>query len=150
VLSRANSPDNPIAHPVGAGNRARQARQARGSAPLYASALRIVPDEPSVLSNLGLPTLLTRELPKAKKRCAAPMQRAGRRAVRQNLALVAACKAAVAKAESIVKADLPADEAAANVTYILREMTDARIARALLQPGARKGGRGLVALGQGD
>jgi Flp pilus assembly protein TadD len=41
--------------------------------------------------------------------------------VRQNLALVVGLQGRFAEAESIVKADLPADEAAANVAY-LREM----------------------------
>jgi len=33
----------------------------------YASALKIVPGEPSVLSNLGLSYMLTRDLPKAEQ-----------------------------------------------------------------------------------
>jgi Flp pilus assembly protein TadD len=41
--------------------------------------------------------------------------------VRQNLALVVGLQGRFSEAEEIVKADLPADEAAANVAY-LKEM----------------------------
>jgi Flp pilus assembly protein TadD len=123
VLSRAHSPDNPdwrilsvqgtALDKLGKHDEARR---------YYASALRIVPEEPSVLSNLGLSYMLTRELPKAEetlRRAYANARADGR--VRQNLALVVGLQGRFAEAESIVKADLPADEAAANVTY-LREM----------------------------
>src|SRR3954451_132056 len=90
----------------------------------YAGALKIVPDEPSVLSNLGLSYMLTRKLPKAEE----TLRRAystgcadGR--VRPNLALVVALQGRFAEAESIVKADLPAEEAAANVAYLRDVLT---------------------------
>jgi Flp pilus assembly protein TadD len=88
----------------------------------YASALKIVPDEPSVLSNLGLSYMLTRDLPNAEQtlRRAYANPRADAR-VRQNLALVVGLQGRFAEAETIAKGDLPADEAAANVAY-LREM----------------------------
>ena len=88
----------------------------------YASALKIVPDEPSVLSNLGLSYMLTKELGKAEE----TLRRAYARGqtdtrIRQNLALVVGLQGRFAEAETIVKADLPPDEAAANVAY-LRQM----------------------------
>ena len=88
----------------------------------YASALKIMPGEPSVLSNLGLSYMLTKELPKAEDtlRKAYASTRADAR-VRQNLALVIGLQGRFSEAEGIVKADLPAEEAAANVAY-LREM----------------------------
>ena len=43
-----------LAHPLGPGRRARPDGAARGGAALRGTALRIAPDEPSVLSNLGL------------------------------------------------------------------------------------------------
>jgi Flp pilus assembly protein TadD len=88
----------------------------------YMSALKIVPEEPSVLSNLGLSYMLTRELPQAEEtlRRAYSNPRADGR-VRQNLALVVGLQGRFAEAETIAKGDLPADEATANVTY-LREM----------------------------
>jgi Flp pilus assembly protein TadD len=81
--------------------------------------LKIVPDEPSVLSNLGLSYVLSRDLPKAEEvlRRAYASTRADAR-VRQNLGLVVGLQGRFAEAESIVKADLPAEEAAANVTYL--------------------------------
>jgi Flp pilus assembly protein TadD len=77
-----------------------------------------VPDEPSVLSNLGLSYVLSRSA-KAEEtlRQAYASTRADAR-VRQNLGLVVGLQGRFAEAESIVKADLPADEAAANVAYL--------------------------------
>ncbi|OKO79683.1 tetratricopeptide repeat protein [Bradyrhizobium sp. NAS96.2] len=123
VLSRAHSPDNPdwrILSVQGTTldklNRHEEARR------YYASALRLAPDEPSVLSNLGLSYMLTKELPKAEEtlRQAYASARADTR-IRQNLALVVGLQGRFAEAETIVKADLPAEEAAANVAY-LRDM----------------------------
>jgi len=123
VLTRAHSPDNPdwrILSVQGATldqlGRHEEARR------YYDTALKIVPDEPSVLSNLGLSYVLSKDLPKAEEvlRRAYGSARADAR-VRQNLALVIGLQGRFAEAESIVKADLPADEAAANVAY-LKEM----------------------------
>src|SRR5262245_16286962 len=88
----------------------------------YATALRIVPDEPSVLSNLGLSYALSKDLVRAEStlRKASTQSRADGR-VRQNLALVVGLQGRFAEAESIARADLPSDEAAANVTY-MRQM----------------------------
>lgn len=85
----------------------------------YASALRIMPDEPSVLSNLGMSYVLTKELPKAEEtlrraHAGAPVDSR----IRQNLALAVGLQGRFDEAENIVKADLPIDEAAANVAYL--------------------------------
>src|ERR1019366_4847522 len=87
----------------------------------YASALRIAPEEPSVLSNLGLSYVLSKDLPKAEQ----TLRRAYGRAdadprVRQNLALVVGLQGRLAEAEGIVKSDQPAEVAAANVAYLRR------------------------------
>src|SRR5258707_6666889 len=123
VLSRAHSPDNPdwrilsvqgtVLDQLGRHDEARN---------YYASALKIVPDEPSVLSNLGLSYVLSKELPMAEEtlRRAYASTRADAR-VRQNLGLVVGLQGRFSEAESIVKADLPPEEAAANVAY-LKEM----------------------------
>ena len=86
------------------------------------SALKIVPDEPSVLSNLGLSYALTKDLKRAEVtlRRAVAQPNAGPK-VRQNLALVVGLQGRFAEAEKIASADLPTDEAAANVAY-LRQM----------------------------
>jgi Flp pilus assembly protein TadD len=87
----------------------------------YASALKIAPEEPSVLSNLGLSYVLSKDLPKAEE----TLRRANSRAdadprVRLNLALAVGLQGRLAEAEGIVKADRPAEEAAANVAYLRR------------------------------
>lgn len=96
----------------------------------YASALKIVPEEPSVLSNLGLSYMLTKDLPRAE----ATLRRAygnpqANARVRQNLALVVGLQGRFAEAESIVKADLPPDEAAANVAYLKQMLNDKKPSR---------------------
>src|ERR1700729_1888637 len=131
VLSRAHSPDNPDWRILSVqGTALDQLGRHEEARRYYASALRIVPDEPSVLSNLGLSYMLTRELPKAEEtlRRAYANARADAR-VRQNLALVVGLQGRFAEAETIVKADLPADEAAANVAY-LKEMLSRKDTRA--------------------
>ena len=123
VLGRAHTPDNPdwrILNAQGAvldqlGRHAEAQRH-------YSAALKIVPDEPSVLSNLGLSYALTKDL----KRAEATLRQAAARPnaapkVRQNLALVVGLQGRFAEAEQIASADLPPDEAAANVNY-LRQM----------------------------
>jgi len=72
-----------------------------------------------VLSNLGLSYVLSKDLPKAEEnlRRAYAGGKADAR-VRQNLALVVGLQGRFAEAESIVKADLPPDEAASNVAYL--------------------------------
>jgi Flp pilus assembly protein TadD len=88
----------------------------------YGTALRIVPDEPSVLSNLGLSYALSKDLVRAEStlRKAAAQSRVDPR-VRQNLALVVGLQGRFAEAEGLAQADLPSDEAASNVAY-LRQM----------------------------
>jgi Flp pilus assembly protein TadD len=120
VLSRAHSPDNPDWRILSVQGTALDQLGRHDEARLYyASALKIVPDEPSVLSNLGLSYVLSKDLPKAEEtlRRAYASTRADAR-VRQNLGLVVGLQGRFAEAESIVKADLPSEEAAANVTYL--------------------------------
>lgn len=85
----------------------------------YASALKLAPGEPSVLSNLGLSYVLTKELPKAETTLRQAYERnPGDARVRQNLGLAIGLQGRFAEAEAMVKADLPPDEAAANVAYL--------------------------------
>ena len=132
VLSRAHTPDDPdwrILSAQGAAldqlGRHDEARQ------YYASALKIAPEDPSVLSNLGLSYVLSKDLPKAEE----TLRRAYSRAsadprVRQNLALVIGLQGRFAEAESIVKADRPAEEAAENVAYLRRLLSRKETAHA--------------------
>jgi Flp pilus assembly protein TadD len=122
VLGRAHSPEDPdwrilsaqgtILDQLGRGEEARQ---------YYASALRIVPDEPSVLSNLALSYVLSKDLAKAEE----TLRRANSRGnadprVKLNLALVVGLRGNMAEAESLAKEGQPPEEAAANVTYLKR------------------------------
>src|ERR1700755_2306254 len=123
VLSRAHSPANPdwriLSVQGTTHDKLGKHEEARS---YYESALKIAPEEPSVLSNLGLSYMLTRDLPQAEQtlRRAYSNPRADGR-VRQNLALVVGLQGRFPEAETIAKGDLPAEEAQANVTY-LREM----------------------------
>jgi Flp pilus assembly protein TadD len=138
VLSRAHSPDSPdwriLSVQGTALDQLGKHQEARG---YYESALRISPDEPSVLSNLGLSYVLSRDLPKAEetlRRAQATGRADGR--VRQNLALAVGLQGRFAEAETIARADLPADEAAANVA-ILKQM----LARKDVPRTAARGGK---------
>jgi Flp pilus assembly protein TadD len=123
VLNRAHTPDRPdwrILNVQGAVldqlGRHQEAQR------YYATALRIVPDEPSVLSNLGLSYALSRNLPEAEATLKRAM--AGRNPdprVRQNLALVLGLRGRFEEAEGVARADLPPEQAAANAAY-LRQM----------------------------
>jgi len=123
VLSRAHSPENPDWRILSVqGTALDQLGRHDEARRYYASALKIVPGEPSVLSNLGMSYVLSKDLPKAEEnlRLAYGSARADTR-VRQNLGLVVGLQGRFTEAETIVKADLPAEEAAANVAY-LKEM----------------------------
>ena len=150
VLSRAHSPENPDWRILSVqGTTLDKLGKHEEARRYYASALRIVPEEPSVLSNLGLSYMLTKELPKAEEtlRRANAASRADAR-IRQNLALVVGLQGRFAEAESIVKADLPAEEAAANVSY-LREMLNRKdIPRAMSSATPKRAP--VVALDQED
>ena len=88
----------------------------------YRKALQIVPDEPSVLSNIGMSYLLTNELPQAEQylKQAVSTRKADSR-VRQNLALVVGLQGRFDEAERIASAEMSPSDAKANVEY-LRQM----------------------------
>ena len=91
----------------------------------YASALKTMPDEPSVLSNLGLSYALAKDLPKAETTLRRAVERPGADPrVRQNLALVVGLQGRFPEAETIAGADRPPEQAAANVAYLKQMMSD--------------------------
>ena len=101
----------------------------------YATALRIAPEEPSVLSNLGLSYALSKNLPEAEstlKRASAGRSTDPR--VRQNLALVVGLQGRFPEAEAIARADLPPDQAAANVAYLRQMLAQPNALQARAQP----------------
>ncbi len=122
VLERSHTPDHPnwtilsaqgsVADQMGAHDRAQA---------YYAAALRIVPDQPEVLSNLGLSYALERRMPMAEDtlRHAAAQPGADAR-VRQNLALVLSLEGKSAAAEEVSRRDLQPIEAAENVQSLKR------------------------------
>ncbi len=120
VLGRAHSPDQPDWRILSAqGAVLDQMGRHADAQRYYLTALKIVPDEPSVLSNLGLSYALAKDLRNAEatlRRAAA--QRPADPRVRQNLALVVGLQGRFAEAEAVARADLPPDEAAANVAYL--------------------------------
>ena len=131
VLGRAHTPDDPDWRILSAqGAVLDQLGRYEEARNYYSSALKIVPEESSVLSNLGLSYLLSKDLAKAEE----VLRRAhGRRdadpRVRQNLALVVGLRGHVAEAETIIKADRPAAEAAANVAYLRQLLSRKESAR---------------------
>jgi Flp pilus assembly protein TadD len=123
ALERAHTPDNPDWRILNAQGAVLDQMGRHDEAQRhYSAALKIVPNDPSVLSNLGLSYLLQKNL----KRAEFTLRRAVGQAsaspkVRQNLALVVGLEGRYAEAEKIASADLPPGEAEANVAY-LRQM----------------------------
>ncbi len=120
VLSRAHTPDQPdwrilsvqgvVLDQMGRHQEARRH---------YISALRIVPDEPSVMSNLGLSYALSKNLREAEDTLRrANAQNNPEPRVRQNLALVVGLQGRFQEAQDIASADLSPEEAAANLEYL--------------------------------
>jgi Flp pilus assembly protein TadD len=130
VLSHAHTPDRPDWRILSAqGAVLDQMGRHQDAQRYYETALKIVPEEPTVLSNLGLSYALSKDLPRAE----ATLRRASTGAqvdprVRQNLALVVGLQGRFAEAETIARSDLPPEEAAANVAY-LRQMLSREQAR---------------------
>lgn len=125
VLSRAHLPEKPdwrilsaqgtVADQLGEHDRAQQ---------LYSAALRIVPNEPTVMSNLGLSLALSKRLPDAERvlREAAATPRADAR-VRQNLVLVLGLQGRFQDAEQIARQDMSSADAAATIAYLRRSVS---------------------------
>ena len=124
VLERAHSPDQPDWRILSVqGAVLDQMGRHEEAQRYYASALRTVPEEPSVLSNLGLSYALSKDLRRAEE----TLRRASARGssdkrVRQNLALVVGLQGRFQDAEAIARAELPPDQAAENVAYLRRMM----------------------------
>ncbi len=120
TLGRAHTPANPDWRILSAqGAVLDQMGRHEDARRYYTSALKIVPEESSVLSNLGLSYMLSKDLPQAEQTLRRAMARGNvDPRVRQNLGLVVGLQGRFAEAEQIVRADLPPEEAAANVAYL--------------------------------
>jgi Flp pilus assembly protein TadD len=120
ALGRAHTPDNPSWRILNAeGAVLDQTGRHKEAQRHYEAALKIAPNEPSILSNLGLSYALSKDLARAEAtlRLAVAQPNANAK-VRQNLALVVGLRGRFAEAERIAAADLPAAEAEANVQYL--------------------------------
>jgi Flp pilus assembly protein TadD len=119
VLSQAHSPEDPDWRILSAqGAALDQLGRFEDARRYYASALKIAPDEPTVLSNLGLSYLLSKDLPKAEEILRRASGRSDDPRVRQNLALVIGLQGRFAEAGKLLQKDRPAEEAAANLKYL--------------------------------
>jgi Flp pilus assembly protein TadD len=120
AISRAQTPDRPdwrlksaegaILDQMGRPDDARAA---------YRDALDIRPNEPSVLSNLGMSYLLARDLRTAETYLRSAINQPGADSrIRQNLALVVGLQGRFQEAENIARQELTAAQAEANVAYL--------------------------------
>lgn len=126
VLGKAHTPERPVPSILSAqGAVADQMGDHPQAQGFYQAALRIRPDDPMILSNLGLSFALSRDLARAEGtlREAVAQPRADVR-VRQNLALVLALQGKFAEAEEVSRRDLPPMDAAANVQTIRRMIAE--------------------------
>jgi Flp pilus assembly protein TadD len=142
VLNRAHTPDRPNWRILSVQGVVLDQMDRHDEAQrYYATALRIVPDEPTVLSNLGLSYALSKDLVRAETTLKKAVSRPGADPrVRQNLALVVGLQGRFAEAETLARADLPPDVAAANVSY-LREMLARQNGLGRAEPRTAKSGR---------
>ncbi|MDP3898225.1 MAG: tetratricopeptide repeat protein [Mesorhizobium sp.] len=96
-----------------------QMGQAGNARSLYRRALELKPNEPSVLSNLGMSYLLEGDLKTAEMHMRQAAQGAGADSrVRQNLALVVGLQGRFEEAEKIARQELAPAQAQANVDYL--------------------------------
>ena len=136
VLSKAHTPDRPNWSILSSqGAVADQLGDNAAAQNFYLAALKIVPGEPSVMSNLGLSYALSRKLPLAEQtlRDAARHPRADNR-VRQNLALVLGLQGKFNEAEELARRDLSPEDAAANVAGIRKMIAQSNTWRQIQQP----------------
>lgn len=134
VIERAQRPDRPDWRLFSAqGAILDQMDRSKEARIYYRKALDIVPNEPSVLSNLGMSYVLTGDLRGAETflRKAIKQPRADSR-VRQNLALVVGLQGRFEEAETIARGELPQAQAEENIGF-LREMLSQQNAWNLLK-----------------
>lgn len=120
TLTRAQTPDRPDWRLYSAqGTVFDQMNRPQDARNSYQQALQIQPNEPSVLSNMGMSYVLSGDLKTAETylRTAAQQPGADSR-VRQNLALVVGLQGRFAEADQIARQELSPEQAQANVVYL--------------------------------
>jgi Flp pilus assembly protein TadD len=144
IIRRAQTPDHPDWRLLSAEAAILdQIGQSDAARALYRQALDFAPNEPSVLSNLGMSYVVTGDLAEAEKvlrKAAAAPGADGR--VRQNLALVVGLQGRFGEAEKIATADLSPEEAAANIAYLRTMLSQPDNWKNLNAPAAETPSRG--------
>ncbi|OWV80074.1 pilus assembly protein TadD [Rhizobium sp. R635] len=146
TIGRAQTPDRPDWKLISAqGAILDQMGRATDARKRYRDALDIQPNEPSILSNLGMSYVLTGDLRTAETylRSAASQPTADSR-VRQNLALVVGLQGRFPEAEQIARRELSPQQADANVAYLRGMLSQQnswqKLAAKDKTPGAADGG----------
>jgi Flp pilus assembly protein TadD len=139
VLTRAHTPERPNWRVLSTqGAVADQLGQHATAQQYYQAALQIAPNEPSVLSNLGLSYALGNRLVEAEQTLRqAVAHPAANPRTRGNLALVLALQGKFQEAERAASQDLSPQDAAANIAYV-RSMTAQNNSWKQLQSAERK------------
>lgn len=102
----------------------------------YREALDLKPNDPSVLSNLGMSYVLTRDLKSAETYLRQAVAQPGAdSSVRQNLALVVGLQGRYPEAEKIARQELSPNQAEANVKYLRSMMSQQPTWKALKDQG---------------
>jgi Flp pilus assembly protein TadD len=125
VLARAHSPEKPDWRILSAhGTVADQLGDHARAQSMYRTALKIAPDEPTVMSNLGLSYALAKQLPEAERtlRQAAAQPRADAR-VRQNLVMVLGLQGRFAEAEEVARTDNSPEQATQIVAWLKTQVS---------------------------
>ncbi|WP_018235340.1 tetratricopeptide repeat protein [Ensifer sp. BR816] len=90
----------------------------------YREALDLQPNEPTILSNLGMSYLLTKDLKTAETYLKSAANQTGAdSSVRQNLALAVGLQGRFQEAETIARQELTPEQAEANVAYLRSMMS---------------------------
>jgi Flp pilus assembly protein TadD len=147
VLANAHTPEHPNWSILSAqGVVADQMGDHASAQNYYQAALKIVPGEPAVLSNLGLSYALDKHLDLAEQtmRQAVASPRADSR-VRQNFALVLALEGKFPEAEAMEEHDLSPTDAASNVMQIRQMIAQSNTWRDIQKPAASSSPHSAVA-----
>jgi Flp pilus assembly protein TadD len=125
VLGRAHSPERPDWRILSAqGTVADQLGEHARAQQLYQTALKLAPNEPTVMSNLGLSLALSKQLPAAERVLSEAVASGSRDPrVRQNLVLVLGLQGRFGEAETLARQDQSPAEAAATIAYLKRSVS---------------------------
>lgn len=143
VLARSHTPDRPNWTILSAqGSVADQMGDHAQAQSYYAAALKIVPNQPQVLSNLGLSYALEHRMPQAEASLReAALQPSADMRIRQNLALVLSLEGKNADAEEVARRDLPAVDAAENIASMKQMIAQSDTWKPAAPPSRKVAGR---------